>query len=118
MEPSSVSQLLSGKRNASTKVLTQLCDRLTYPIVRDDGYVKVDSKYYRVDPRLKKEVALAIAGQTTVSIYMKGRLLEVYEKITDRFKTKDCKPHYQDSWEKTLEDHGHYLRRARYRSGR
>ena len=87
-------------------------ETITYPIVRDDGYVRVDLKYYRVDPRLKKEVALAIAGQTTVSIYMKGRLLEVYEKITDRFQTKSCKPHYQESWEKTLEDHGHYLRRA------
>ena len=87
-------------------------ETITYPVVRADGYVKVDAKYYRVDARLKKEVALAIANSSSVSIYMKGRLLEVYEKITERFRTKACKDHYKESWEKTLEDHGHYLKRA------
>jgi transposase len=87
-------------------------ETITSPTVRADGYVCVDLKYYRVDSRLKKEIALVIANSTTVSIYMKGRLLEVYEKITDRFKTKACKDHYKESWEKTLEDHGHYLKRA------
>lgn len=80
--------------------------------VRRDGYVRFGNKFYRVDPRLKKEAALVIANATHVSIYVKGRLVEVYERITDKFKTKDCKEHLKEPWEKTLVDHEHYLKRA------
>lgn len=80
--------------------------------VRADGYVRFENKYYRVDTRLKKQEALVIGNSRQVSIYVKGRLLEVYERITDRFVTKACKDHYRESWEKTLQDHGHYLKRA------
>lgn len=80
--------------------------------IRTDGYVRFENKYYRVDPRLKKQEALVIGNSSQVSIYLKGRLLEVYERITDPFKTKDCKEHYREPWEKTLQDHGHYLKRA------
>ena len=88
-------------------------ETITTPTVRDDGYVLCDKKYYRVDPRLKKECATVIANSSLVSIYVCGRLIEVYPRITDPFRTKDCKPHYQESWEKTLQDHGHYLKSAR-----
>ncbi len=87
-------------------------ETITYPTVREDGYVLCDKKYYRIDPRLKKEIATVIANSTLISIYVCGRLIEVYPRITDPFRTKDCKPHYQEPWEKTLQDHGHYLRRA------
>jgi transposase len=80
--------------------------------VRADGYVRFENKYYRVDSRLKGESALVIASSCQVSIYARGRLLEVYDRITDRFTTKACKDHYREPWEKTLEDHGHYLKRA------
>ena len=88
-------------------------ETITTPTVREDGYVLCDKKYYRVDPRLKKECATVIANSSLVSIYVCGRLIEVYPRITDPFRTKDCKPHYQESWEKTLQDHGHYLKSAR-----
>lgn len=87
-------------------------ETITTPTVRDDGYVLCDKKYYRVDPRLKKAVATVIANSSLVSIYVSGRLIEVYPRITDPFRKKDCKPHYQEPWEKTLSDHGHYLKRA------
>lgn len=45
-------------------------------------------------------------------IYCRGRLLEVYERVTDKFTTKACKDHYKEPWEKTLSDHSHYLKRA------
>jgi len=80
--------------------------------VRADGYVRFENKFYRVDSRLKKEAALVIANGTQVSIYVKGRLIEVYERITDKFTTKACKDHLKEPWEKTLKDHGHYLKRA------
>ena len=80
--------------------------------VRQDGYVRYLSKYYRVDQRLKNQEVIVIGNTKLVSIYCKGRLLEVYEKIIDPFTTKSCKEHYRESWEKTLNDHGHYIKRA------
>lgn len=80
--------------------------------VRLDGYVRFLGKFYRVDQRLKKQEVLVIGNSKQVSIYCKGRLLEVYEKITDPFKMKDCKDHYKEPWEKTLNDHGHYIKKA------
>jgi len=80
--------------------------------VRADGYVRFINKYYRVDQNLKGEVALVIGNQAQVAIYCSGRLLEVYERIQDKFTTKACKDHYKEAWEKTLRDNGHYLRQA------
>jgi transposase len=96
----------------SLPVLRYELETITRSTVRADGYVRFANKYYRVDARLKGEIALAIGNSEQVSIYCKGRLLEVYEKIQDKFTTKACKDHYKESWEKTLEDHGHYLKRA------
>ncbi len=80
--------------------------------IREDGYVRFLNKHYRVDPRLKREQALVIGNTNFVSIYCSGRLLEVYPRITDPFKTKDCKDHLKEPWEKTLNDHGHYIKMA------
>ena len=93
-------------------VLKYEAETIVTSTVRADGYVRFENKFYRLDPRLKKESALVIANSSHVSIYVKGRLLEVYERITDKFQAKACKDHYKESWEKTLEDHGHYLSRA------
>jgi hypothetical protein len=80
--------------------------------VRQDGYVRFLGKFYRVDVRLKREEVLVIGNTSQVSIYCKGRLLEVYDKIIDLFTSKSCKDHYKESWERTLNDHGHYIKRA------
>jgi len=88
-------------------------ETIQHVTVRSDGYVRFDNKYYRIDSRLKKESALVIGNTQQVSIYCKGRLLEVYERIRGDFTTKACKDHYKESWEKTLQDHGHYLKQAR-----
>jgi hypothetical protein len=93
-------------------ILQYEIEQITHSTVRSDGYVRFENKYYRVDSKLKKEIALVIGNSSQVSIYCKGRLLEVYPRITDKFKTKACKDHYKESWEKTLSDHGHYLKRA------
>lgn len=93
-------------------VLRYECETITRSTVRSDGYVRFANKYYRVDTRLKGEIALVIGNSEQVCIYCNGRLLEVYEKIQDKFTTKACKDHYKESWEKSLQDHGHYLKRA------
>ncbi len=96
----------------SLPVLGYEMETIVNSTVRADGYVRFDNKYYRVDSTLRGEVALAIGNSIQVSIYCRGRLLEAYERIQDKFTTKACKDHYKESWEKTLEDHGHYLKRA------
>lgn len=58
-------------------------------------------------------MALVIGNQAQVAIYCSGRLLEVYDRIHDRFTTKACKDHHKEAWEKTLRDNGHYVRQAR-----
>ena len=88
-------------------------ETITYPTIRRDGYVQFDNKYYRVDDALKGQDALVVGNSNNVTIYCHGRLLEVYERITDPFITKACKDHYKQSWEKTISDHGHYLDRGR-----
>lgn len=80
--------------------------------VRADGYVRFANKYYKVDTRLKGEVALVIGNSAQLSIYCQGRLLETYERIQDKFITKACKDHYKEPWEKTLQDHAHYMKQA------
>ena len=88
-------------------------ETIMHATVRADGFVRFDTKYYRIDKGLKRESVLVIANLRLVSIYCHGRLLEVYERITDKFITKSCKDHYKEPWEKTLSDHAHYLSRAR-----
>jgi hypothetical protein len=87
-------------------------ENITYPTIRQDGYVCFDKKYYRVDPQLKGEDAIAIGNPDQVAIYCKGRLLECYDRIKDPFQTKACKEHLKEPWEKNLQDQGHYLKRA------
>lgn len=87
-------------------------EKLINTTVREDGYVRFLNKFYRVDTRLKKQEVLVIGNTDLVSIYCAGRLLEVYPRIKDPFQMKDCKDHYKESWEKTLNDHGHYIARA------
>ena len=85
--------------------------------VRADGYVRYANKYYRIDINLKGEQALLIANTKSLAIYCFGRLLEVYELISDPYVTKACKDHYRECWERTIENHGHYLERAKQIGG-
>jgi hypothetical protein len=87
-------------------------ETIIFSKVRLDGYVRFCNKYYRVDQRLKGQVATVIGNSKQLSIYVAGRLLETYDRVTDKFTSKACKDHYKESWEKTLNDHGHYVRQA------
>lgn len=88
-------------------------ETILYGSVRSDGYVRFENKYYKVDKRLKKEAVVTIGNSTKVAIYCAGRLLEVYDRITDPFTMKACKDHYKEEWEITLKDNNHYIERAK-----
>lgn len=102
-----------ASRLKALPVLPYEVEAIESSTVRKDGYVRFANKFYRVDPSLRKESALVIANTRQVSIYVKGRLLVVYERITAKFETKACKDHLKEPWENTLRDHGHYLKQAR-----
>ena len=93
-------------------ILPYEAESVVISTIRKDGYVRFENKYYRVEPNLHGEDALVIGNTKQVTIYCKGKLLEVYERITDNFRTKACKDHYKEPWEKTLQDQGHYLKKA------
>lgn len=88
-------------------------ETMSYNKVRQDGYVYFENKYYRVHDKFRGEECLIIGNQKQVTIYSKGLLLDIYNKITDPFISKACKDHYKQDFEKTLRDHGHYINRAR-----
>lgn len=87
-------------------------ETIVFSKVRKDGYVRFANKYYRVDRRLKNQEATVIGNTTKLSIYVGGRLLEVYDRILDPFTSKAIKDHYKETWEKTLEDQSHYIKQA------
>lgn len=80
--------------------------------VRRDGFVCFKGKYYSVDAGLRGEEVTVVANGTRVAIYHKGRLVETHERINSPYQNKSIKDHHQKSWERTLKDHAHYLRRA------
>ena len=80
--------------------------------VRKDGFVCFKGKFYSVDDELRGQEVAVVANGTRVAIYQKGRLVETHPRIRDPHQAKSIKPHHQKSWEKTLQDHAHYLRRA------
>ena len=81
-------------------------------IVRKDGHVRFANKYYSVDEVCKDKTVSVLGDSKTVSIYYKGKLLEVHNRITDRNQTKSTKPQHLKPWERAIEDHSLYRQRA------
>jgi hypothetical protein len=94
-------------------VLAYEVETMSYSRVRVDGYIRFENKYYRVHDKFRKEECFIIGSKTQVSIYCKGLLLDVYDRVTDPFMSKACKEHYRQDFEKTLKDHGHYISMAK-----
>ena len=88
-------------------------ETMFYSKVRVDGYVRFENKYYRVHDKFRSEECLVIGNKTQISIYCKGLLLDVYDRITDQFISKACKDHYKQDFEKTLSDHGYLVTRGK-----
>lgn len=81
-------------------------------IVRVDGHVQFRGKYYSVeDIHIGKEVTI-IATDKQVTIYLKGSLLEVHDRVVDPNKSKSTKSHHLGPWYRALEGESHYLKRA------
>ena len=81
-------------------------------LVRRDGYVRFDSRYYAVGAGLTGKLVTIIADARQVTIYRESQLLEVYERSRDPRQMKVAKRHHLKPWEQSLGDSGFYVERA------
>lgn len=80
--------------------------------VRADGHVRFLNKYYSTDEEhIGKEVTV-LGNSTAVSIYLRGKLIEVHPRITDWRQSKSTKAHHLKPWERSMGDHSVYRERA------
>lgn len=94
-------------------ILSFEIETMAYSKVRTDGYVRFENKYYRVHDKFRGEECLIIGSKAQVTIYCKGLLLDIYDRITNQFISKACKDHYKQDYEKTLNDHGYLITRGK-----
>jgi hypothetical protein len=107
--------VFTEKEKTALKPLPALAcekEQVCYPTVRRDGFIRFANKYYAVsDDNIEQEVVV-LATQTKVSIYKRGELLEVYDRITDTYQTHAIKDHLKKQWQKIEENNLHYLEHA------
>ncbi len=89
-------------------------EEVTYPTVRQDGYIRFANKYYAVADRFIGKEAIAIGTAKQVSIYCGAELLEVYDRIAAQSsQTHDTKDHLKKSSQKQEEQNRGYIEVAR-----
>lgn len=81
--------------------------------VRKDGHVCFRGKYYSVESKFIGENTFIIGNPDTVTIYLKGELLESHSRIKNTYQVKSTKKHHLKHWDQIKDDHGMYLERAR-----
>ena len=80
--------------------------------VRKDGHVRFKNKYYSLDEKFIGEDVFIIGSQTQVTIYHKGQLIELHERLLDPNRSKQTKPHHLKPWEQAMGEGSFYRRRA------
>ncbi len=81
-------------------------------IVRQDGHVRFQSKYYSLDEKYKGETVVVLGDLRQVAIYHKGKHLEVHDRITDPNVSKSTKLQHLKPWERAMKDGSVYRKRA------
>jgi len=74
--------------------------------------VRFQNKYYSVEEKFISEKVILLGNQTQVSIFHKGQLVEVHQKIIDAHQSKSTKRHHLKPWERSMQDDSFYRRRA------
>lgn len=82
--------------------------------VRRDGHVRFSNKYYSLPESFINQSVTILASQTQVSIYHKGKLIEVHPRIAQEnyLQSKSTKEHHKKPWERSMENHSMYRTRA------
>jgi Integrase core domain len=80
--------------------------------IRRDGHVRFLNKYYSVDEAHISQEVFIIGSQTQVNIYLKGKLIEVHERLTDPTRVKQTKKHHLKPWEQSMQEDSFYRKKA------
>jgi hypothetical protein len=72
--------------------------------VRVDGHVRFLGKYYSVAENFIREPVTVIGNSTKVTIYHKGTLIDVHDRLTDRARSKSTKRHHLKPWEQACDN--------------
>lgn len=90
------------------------CEEVSDGKVRRDGHVRFDHKYYSLEEKYIGEEVLILATKSQVSLYHKGRLVEVHERIplTNTLNSKSTKPHHLKPWEREMQSESMYRSKA------
>lgn len=81
-------------------------------VVRQDGHVRFDNKYYSLDERYKGKNVIVLGNSKQVSLYHEGKLIEVHARIMDSRQSKSTKPQHLKPWERAMQDDSMYRERA------
>lgn len=82
---------------------------LTYQIehyhegmVRRDGHVRFQNKYYSLDEKFIDKNVIIIGGKNSVEIFYNGALVEVHSRVTSKYVSKSTKPQHLKPWEAAM----------------
>lgn len=108
-------EVFLGEEAATLKPLPALAYEIEVfheGVVRKDGHVRFQNKYYSTEEQYIGEEVTAIGNATQVCLYHQGRLIEVHARVTDRMISKSTKPHHLKPWEQAMADQSIYRERA------
>jgi hypothetical protein len=74
--------------------------------------VRFKNKYYSLDEKFIGEDVFMIGSQTQITIYHKGQLIELHERLHDPHRSKQTKPHHLKPWEQAMGEGSFYRKRA------
>ena len=80
--------------------------------VRKDGHVRFRNKYYSVEEEYCSHKVIVIGNSKQVSIYHKGKLIEVHNRITDPYISKSTKDCHKTPWERSIREGSYYRKTA------
>lgn len=87
-------------------------EAVAYPLVRKDGFVRFDNKYYAVGDAFIGKKSVVVGTKSRISIFIGGELVETYNRITSPNTTHAIQEHLKKPWQKFEENCAHYLTRA------
>jgi hypothetical protein len=73
-------------------------------LVRIDGHVRFQGKYYSVEEQYIRQQVTVIGNARQIAIYQDGKLIETHERVTDRTRSKSTKRHHLKPWERICDN--------------
>lgn len=96
----------------SLPVLAYEREEIAYPIVRKDGFVRFSNKYYAVPGSFVGRDSVVLGTTSRISIFIDGKLIETYDRITNPNQTHLIQDHLKKPWQKVEENNAHFICRA------